>query len=92
MGPQRHRVILPQKDLATANCGEKQQLGTTAGTPEGVFAPPLHIKLDLIKQSITVLDKVSAAFKCLQDFFLKLSEAKVKSGVFVGPQIKKIRE
>ncbi|MGH0137166.1 UNVERIFIED_CONTAM: hypothetical protein FKN15_035896 [Acipenser sinensis] len=54
--------------------------------------PPLHIKLGLMKQFVRALDKESAAFKYLQDFFPKLSEAKVKAGVFVGPQIKKILE
>src|SRR5687768_10602276 len=54
--------------------------------------PPLHIKLGLMKQFVTVLNKESAAFKYLHDFFPKLSEAKVKAGVFVGPQINKIME
>ncbi|XP_076351321.1 uncharacterized protein LOC143247336 [Tachypleus tridentatus] len=54
--------------------------------------PPLHIKLGLMKQFFTALDKESAAFKYLRDFFPKLSEEKVKGGVFVGPQTKKILE
>ncbi|XP_076351330.1 uncharacterized protein LOC143247340 [Tachypleus tridentatus] len=57
-----------------------------------VLFPPLHIKLGLMKQFSTALDKESAAFKYLRDFFPKLSKAKVKAGVFVGPQIKKILE
>ncbi|XP_076312338.1 uncharacterized protein LOC143225953 [Tachypleus tridentatus] len=57
-----------------------------------VLVPPLYIKLGLIEQFVTALDKESAAFKYLRDFFPKLSEAKVKAGVFVGPQIKKILE
>ena len=54
--------------------------------------PPLHIKLGLIRQFVTALDKDSAAFKYLQVLFPKLSEAKVKAGIFAGPQIKKIIE
>jgi len=54
--------------------------------------PPLHIKLGIIKQLVTALDKESAAFKYLQDRFPKLSNAKVKAGTFVGQQIKKIIE
>ena len=46
--------------------------------PQKVLMPPLHIKLGLMKQFVTALDKESAAFKYLQDFFPKLSEAKVK--------------
>jgi hypothetical protein len=60
--------------------------------PQKVLMPPLHIKLGLMKQFVTALDKEKAAFKFLQGFFPKLSEAKVKAGVFVGPQIKKILE
>ncbi|XP_061412427.1 uncharacterized protein LOC133345546 isoform X2 [Lethenteron reissneri] len=60
--------------------------------PRKVLMPPLHIKLGLMKQFVRAVDKESAAFKYLQDFFPKLSEAKVLAGVFVGPQIKKILE
>ena len=56
--------------------------------PRKVLFPPLHIKLGLIKQFVRAIDKKSAAFKHLQDLFPKLSAAKVKVGVFVGPQIK----
>ncbi|XP_061421616.1 uncharacterized protein LOC133350847 [Lethenteron reissneri] len=53
--------------------------------PWKVLMPPLHINLGLMKQFVRAVDKESAAFKNLQDFFPKLSEAKVKTGVFVGP-------
>lgn len=46
----------------------------------------LMIKLGLMKQFVTALNKESAAFEYLQVFFQKLSETKVKAGVFVGPQ------
>src|SRR6218665_1422818 len=58
--------------------------------PHKVLMPILHIKLGLVKQFVTALDKESAAFKYLQDRFPKLSKAKVNAGIFVGPQIKKI--
>ncbi|QQP36780.1 Uncharacterized protein FKW44_021978, partial [Caligus rogercresseyi] len=38
------------------------------------------------------LTKETGAFKYLQDLFPKLSEAKVKPGTFVRPQIKEIIE
>jgi len=60
--------------------------------PKKVLMPPLHIKLGLMKQFVTALDKESSAFKYLHEFFPKLSEAKIQAGVFVGPQIKKILE
>ena len=52
----------------------------------------MHIKVGLIKQFVTAIDKESAAFKYLQDLFPQLSEAKVKIGTFIGPQIKKVIE
>ena len=36
------------------------------------------------------MDKDGAAFKYLQNLFPKLSEAKVKGGIFIGPQVKLI--
>jgi hypothetical protein len=60
--------------------------------PTKILMPPLHIKLGLMKQFVTALDKEKAAFKYLQSLFPRLSEAKVSAGVFVGPQIKKIIE
>ena len=54
--------------------------------------PPLHIKLGLIKQFVKALDRNLEAFKYLQNFFPKLCETKIKAGVFIGPQIRKILE
>lgn len=58
--------------------------------PNNILMPPLHIKLGLMKQFVKALDPNSAAFEYLKGFFPKLSEAKVKAGIFVGPQIKQI--
>lgn len=51
-----------------------------------------HIKLGIMKQFVSVLNKESAAFKYVQDVFPKLSDAKVKAGVFIRPQINMILE
>ena len=56
------------------------------------FASPLHIKLGLMKQFVKALDHDSAAFRYLLSYFPKLSEAKIKGGVFNGPQIRKIMQ
>ena len=55
-----------------------------------VLLPPLHIKLGLIKQLVKALDRESAAFRYLIQKFPKLSEAKIKEGIFVGPQIREL--
>ena len=46
----------------------------------------LHIKLGLAKQLAKALKSDSEAFKHVQTMFPKLSEAKVKGGIFTGPQ------
>ena len=58
--------------------------------PKKVLLPPLHIKLGLIKQFVKKLNPESDVFKHIQELFPKLSEAKVKAGIFVGPQVKRL--
>ena len=55
-----------------------------------MLLPPLHINSGLIKQFVKALDKNLDAFKYLQNFFTKISEATIEAGIFVGPQIRKI--
>ncbi|KAL6487813.1 hypothetical protein MHYP_G00044390 [Metynnis hypsauchen] len=85
-----HRRDWPQRTEFTV--GKNNVKWEPLVDPRKVLMPPLHIKLGLIKQFVRALDKESRAFNYLQDLFPKLSEAKIKAGVFVGPQIKKIIE
>jgi hypothetical protein len=55
-----------------------------------VFLPPLHIKLGLVKKIIKAVKKDGPVFLYLQQKFPRLSEAKIKEGIFVGPQIREI--
>ncbi|GBO06096.1 hypothetical protein AVEN_245217-1 [Araneus ventricosus] len=55
-----------------------------------MLLPPLHIKLGLMKQFVKALPKEGECFKYLCDQFPGLSEAKLKEGVFIGPDIRKI--
>jgi hypothetical protein len=57
---------------------------------QNVILPPLHIKLGLMKQLVKALNKDSPAFKYLENKFLTLSKAKIKEGIFVGPQIRNL--
>lgn len=59
--------------------------------PANIILPPLHIKLGLIKQLVKALkQRDSKAFKYLSRKFPKLSEAKIKAGIFTGPQIREL--
>ena len=55
-----------------------------------VLLPPLHIKLGLMKNFVKVLHKNRAAFQHLSTVFPGLSAAKLKEGIFVGPQIQEV--
>jgi hypothetical protein len=55
-----------------------------------VLLPPLHIKLGLMKNFIKALNHEGDAFKYLADKFPHISEAKLKAGIFIGPQIRQL--
>ncbi|GBM30449.1 hypothetical protein AVEN_90371-1 [Araneus ventricosus] len=55
-----------------------------------VFLPPLHVKLGLRKIFVKALGREGVTFLHLRNKFKHLSEAKVKEGVFIGPQIKAV--
>lgn len=55
-----------------------------------ILLPPLHIKLGLVKQFIKALDSNSDAYLHIRSMFPKLSDAKVRAGIFVGPQIRRM--
>jgi len=57
---------------------------------ENIILPPLHIKLGLVKNFVKALNKESTAFTYLISLFPALSYAKIKEGVFAGPEIKKL--
>ena len=70
--------------------GSKNVLHVPLVDRDNVIMPPLHIKLGLMKNFVKALDNDSDAFQYLCKKFPKLSYAKVKEGVFIGPQIRKI--
>jgi len=54
--------------------------------------PPLHIKLGLMKNFVKAMDKARLAFQYIRDKFPRISGAKVKEGVIIGPQIRELLE
>ena len=55
-----------------------------------VLLPPLHIKLGLMKNFVKGLHINGDAFQHLSTLFAGLSAAKLKEGIFVGPQIREV--
>jgi hypothetical protein len=58
--------------------------------PKKVYLPPLHIKLGLMKNFVKVMDHDCQGFLYLQRKFPRISNAKIKEGIFVGPQIREL--
>jgi hypothetical protein len=50
----------------------------------------LHIKLVLIKYFVKAVDQNSAGFMYLKNTFPRISDTKIKEGLFVGPQIREL--
>jgi hypothetical protein len=57
---------------------------------EKILLPPLHIKLEMMKQSVNALDRNSPCFQYICTKFSSLSRAKIREGIFDGPQIRKL--
>ena len=56
---------------------------------EKVLLPPLHIKLGPVKQFVKALD-FEEVFQEIRSMFPRLSDAKIKEGIFVGSQKSKM--
>ena len=70
--------------------GSKNVINHPLVKSEDIILPPLHIKLGLFKQFVKALNPDSPLFTYMKQKFPKLSEAKIKEGIFVGPQIRKL--
>ena len=55
-----------------------------------ILLPPLHIKLGLMKNFVKAMDKTGSGFMYLSRKFPRMTEAKIKEGVFIGPQIRQL--
>jgi len=58
--------------------------------PQNILLPPLHIKLGLMKNYVKAIDKDGPTFMFLRRKFPRISEAKLRAGVFDGPQIREL--
>lgn len=70
--------------------GEKNILRQNLVSREKILLPPLHIKLGLMKQFVKALKKDGSCFQYLCTKFPFISDAKLKEGIFVGPQIREL--
>ncbi|UYV81267.1 hypothetical protein LAZ67_20000589 [Cordylochernes scorpioides] len=59
---------------------------------ENIYLPPLHIELGLMKNFVKAMDRNASGFAYLKQKFYSISEAKIKEGIFVGPQIRELQK
>jgi ABC-type long-subunit fatty acid transport system fused permease/ATPase subunit len=76
--------------MRIAYCRTENVVNTPLINPEKVYLPPLHIILGLIKNVIKAMDQNSTGFMYLKNKFPTISDAKIKEGVFVGPQVREL--
>ena len=48
------------------------------------------MKLGLMKNFVKGMDKTGRGFKCVRNKFPNVSDAKIKEGTFIGPQIREL--
>ena len=75
---------------STLKEGTKNVKYTPLAEASKIFLPSLHIKLGLMKSFATAINQDGAAFKYGCNKFPVSSQAKLKEGIFVGPQINKL--
>jgi len=56
--------------------------------PSKILLPSMHLKLGLMKNFVKAMNQEEGAFPYLQEKFPRLSEAKLKEGILIGPQIR----
>jgi len=56
--------------------------------PSKILLPSMHLKLGLVKNFVKAMNQEEVAFTYLRVKFPRLSEAKVKEDIFIGPQIR----
>ncbi|KAK5643931.1 hypothetical protein RI129_007776 [Pyrocoelia pectoralis] len=82
------RKIWPERKIMEP--GKKNIQYTPLVSRDKILLPPLHIKLGLMKNLVKAMNQEGEAFKYLKTKFPKLSDAKIKEGIFVGPQIREL--
>jgi hypothetical protein len=70
--------------------GSKNILRKSLVVPKKILLPPLLVKLGIMKQFVKALPKTGNCFKNLCKKFPHFLEAKLKEGVFVRPDIRKL--
>ena len=72
--------------------GEKNVINPPLVLQEKIYLPPLHIKLSLMKNFVKGMDKTGCGFEYVRNKFPNVSDANIKEGIFIGPQIRQLMQ
>ncbi|GBN67158.1 hypothetical protein AVEN_210986-1 [Araneus ventricosus] len=70
--------------------GVKNEENEPLVASQKILSSPLHIKLGLMKNFVKAMDCGGSGFQYLRLKFPKVSETKIKEGIFVGPQFRQL--
>ncbi|GBO06384.1 hypothetical protein AVEN_126428-1 [Araneus ventricosus] len=70
--------------------GVKNEKNEPLSASEKILLPPLHIKLGLMKNFVKTMDCGGSGFQYIRLKFPKVSETKIKEGIFFGPQFRQL--
>ena len=82
--------LWPKRTLLTA--GEKTFVSPSLVLPEKIYLPPLHIQLGFMKNFVKGMDKTGRGFEYVRNKFPYVCDAKIKEGIFTGPQIRELTQ
>lgn len=86
-----HYIKRDWKSRSTYNPGEENVQHIPLVDKQKILLPPLHIKLGLAKTFVKTLGRrTSKGFQYLSEIFCRVSAAKLREGVLVGPQIREL--
>ena len=91
MGQQGLEKSLHQEGMAKRESltpGQKNFVHPSLVNSDMLILPSLHLKFGLFKNFVKALNKNGAGFHYLKEKFPRVSDSKIKEGIFVGPQIR----
>ena len=77
--------LWPKRTSLTS--GEKNVVSPPLALPQNISLPPLHIKLGLMINFVKDMERTGRGFRYVRNKFPNVSDAKIKEGIFIGPQI-----
>jgi len=81
-----HYIKKDQPKRESLTPGQKNVVHHSLVNSDMIILPSLHTKLGLFKNFVKVLDKNGAGFQYLKETIPRVSDSKIKEGIFVGPQ------